>query len=204
MELIKINDSKLKVILSGTDLEEFDLDTDTLDYGNTETKRMFWEILNHAKHAVGFDTDGVRVLVQLYPCRSGGCEMYITKIGAACADCAEEQEEPLLHYKPSHHPDGTGGRTGVFGFDTVEWLITVCRRLRGIGYGGDSAAYRGDDSRYYLFLDGLDATGYLPLDEYSFITEYGTAENVEALRSFLGEHGRAVCPRGAVEQLGIL
>ena len=204
MELLKISDTKLKVMLTKEDLLRFDLDTDTLDYGNTETKRMFWEILNHAKHAVNFDTDGVRVLVQLYPCRSGGCELYVTKIGAACRDCAPEQEEPLLHYKPSHRPDGRSERTGVFGFDTVEWLITVCRRLRSIGYGGTSAAYRGDDNRYYLFLDGLDATGYLPLDEYSFITEYGTAENVDALRNFLGEHGRLVCDCGAVEQLGVL
>ena len=86
----------------------------------------------------------------------------------------------------------------------MEWLITVCHRLQGIGYAGQSEAYIGDDGRYYLFLEGLDPTGYLPLDEYSFIVEYGSPENVEALRGFLGEHGKPICAEEAVERLGVL
>ena len=60
------------------------------------------------------------------------------------------------------------------------------------------------DGKYYLFLDGLDPSGFIPLDEYSFIVEYGSSENVESLRGFLSEHGRAICQENAVERLGIL
>ena len=45
MELIVINESKLKVTLSADDLCEFSLNNDTLDYSNAETKKMFWDIL---------------------------------------------------------------------------------------------------------------------------------------------------------------
>lgn len=211
MEMIMINESKLKVMLTGADLEEFDLEAEDLDYSNTETKRMFWDILGRAKHSVGFDTDGTRVLVQLYPSREGGCEMFITKIGTVCKECATEPPDsseapsaPILHYKPSHRSPPGKGRPGAFSFDCLEWLITVCRRLRGIGYTGNSTAYIDDRRRYYLFLEGLDPTGYLPLDEYSFITEYGIRENVESLRQFLGEHGKCLCTTDAVDRLGVL
>ena len=209
MEMIMINENKLKVMLTGADLEEFDLEAEDLDYSNTETKRMFWDILGRAKHTVGFDTDGVRVLVQLYPSREGGCEMFITKMGEVCRDCAADSPDasplaPILHYKPSHRSPPGKGRPGAFRFDCLEWLITVCRRLRGIGYTGSSAAYIDDRKSYYLFLEGLDPTGYLPLDEYSFITEYGSRENVEELRLVLGERGKCICQSDAVEQLGVL
>ena len=207
MELLRISDSKLKVMMNRQDLADFQLRAEELDYSNTETKRMFWDILNQAKHTLGFVTDGARVLVQLFPSRDGGCEMFITKIGEICHSCQQGEEGgspllPLLHYKPSHH--SSGGRPGVFGFDTLEWMISVCHRLCGIGYAGESEAYIGDNGRYYLFLEGLDPTGYLPLDEYSFIVEYGSAENVEAVRGFLGEHGKVICKKRAVEQLGLL
>ena len=205
MEIIMINESKLKVMLSESDLEEFDLEAEELDYGNTETKRMFWDILGRAKRAVGFDTDGTRVLVQLYPSREGGCEMFITKIGSVCPGCeTEAREEPILHYKPSHRPCAGKGKTGAFRFDCLEWLIAVCRRLRGIGYTGSSEAYIDDGRLYYLFLEGLDPTGYLPLDEYSFITEYGTQENAESLRLALQERGTCLCQTDAVDRLGVL
>ena len=209
MEIIMISECKLKLMLAREDLAEFELDAEQLDYSKTETKRMFWDILNRLKRKVGFQTDGHRVLVQLFPSRDGGCEMFITKFADARRDGGEnetqapsEREVPLLHYKPSHRE--TGGKPGAFSFDNLEWMLTVCRRLLGIGYAGESSAYIGDESRYFLFLEGLDPTGYLPLDEYSFIAEYGQVENVEALRDFLCEHGRILCRGDAVDVLGLL
>ena len=207
MEMIPISESKLKVMLSRKDLEEYELDTEQLDYGNRETRLLFREILESVKEEIGFDTDGYRVLVQLFPSRDGGCEMFITKIGSIHCERETEREKgegALLHYKPSHRPTQNKGSPGAFGFEQLEWMITVCRRLLGIGYTGRSTAYISDDRRFYLFLEGLDPTGYLPLDEYSFIAEYGKAENVEALHAFLSEHGHVLCEGEAVERLGVL
>ena len=95
-------------------------------------------------------------------------------------------------------------RTGAFGFDRLEWMISVCRRLRDSGYEGESRAFRCDDLRYYLFLEEPRLSDYLPLNEFSFISEYGTRENARALGHFLCEHGTAICEQGAIEQLGIL
>ena len=212
MELIIINDFKLKVTLTGDELLDFSLDADTLDYSNAETKKMFWDVLARAKHSVGFSTDGHRVLVQLYPSKAGGCEMFITKLGLLPNDCytesckaeGNESKKRVLHYKPSHKKHSSNDRTGVFSFNEISSLLAVCRRLRDIGYDGNSSAFCCDKKKYYLFLDGLDPYGFMPPDEFTFINEYGEAENTEAMTYYVEEHARAICNSNAVEILGVL
>ena len=203
MEFILISDSKLKVMLTKSDLDEFDICAEDLDYSNTETKRMFWDIIGRAKKSVGFNCDGMQVLVQLYTSRDGGCEMFVSKLGASCR-AQEDGELPEMRYKPLYKQERATYRTGAFGFDSLEWLISVCKRLCSIGYSGESSAYLGDDRRFYLFLNGLDAAGYLRVDEYSFISEYGSSENTEATIGYLYEHGKLLREKDAVEILAAL
>ena len=206
MEIIMISQTKLKVMLNAEDLQDFSIKAEELDYNNTETKRMFWDVLSRAKKSVGFDTDGHRVLVQLYPSRSGGCEMFISKLGLICKSECEESSEPSLSAVIAKNPriqtcaqsktQGTG--SAAFGFDSMACLLAVCRRLDALSYDGESEAYLGDDRRCYLFLSDLDLSPYLPLDEYSFISEYGTPENVNMLRHYVQEHAKPICQGGAV------
>ncbi len=200
MEFILINDMKLKVMLTKEDLDEFEIKAEELDYSNTETKRMFWDIIGRAKKNVGFCCDGMRVLVQLYASRDGGCEMFVSKLGSAF-ESYDSEETAALRFKPLHKSNNERSRPGVFGFDGLECLIRVCKRLCDIGYSGKSSAYIGDDHRFYLFLEGVDMGGYLPVDEYSFINEYGTRENAEATLHFLSEHGKEICKNDAVKTL---
>ena len=73
MELIKISDTKLKITLTKDDMIRYELNCDTIDYDNTETRKAFWNILDHAKHVTGFDAASERVFIQLYPDKGGGC-----------------------------------------------------------------------------------------------------------------------------------
>ncbi len=199
MELILISEKKLKIILTAEDMAEFLPDGQEPDYGDPDTRRMFRELLRRAKAQTGFDTDGSRVLVQLFSSRKGGCEIFVTKLGALSEPLPDE---PSVHYKPSYYTDGR--RSGAFGFDAMGHLLSVCRRLCQIGYGGESSVFLCDDRRYYLFLDGMDTSDYLPLDEFSFIGEYGTSESYEASEHFVCEHGRPLCRGDAVRILGEL
>lgn len=192
MEIINISESKIKVMLTQEDLEEFGLDAQTLDYRDGETKELFHALLSHIKEAVGFHTDGYRVLVRLFPSRDGGCELFLTRLDAFSSDfeeCDVDESEPKLE---------------VFGFDTMESLLTVCHRLRTVGYCRASSAYISDDHRFYLFLEQGKKEKSARISPHAFLLEYGKAESAEGLRGFLLEHGRTICERDAVEQLGAL
>jgi negative regulator of genetic competence, sporulation and motility len=213
MEFILINENKIKVMLSSSDLEEFEIEADELDYANTDTKRMFWDILSRAKHSTGFDTDGQRVLVQLYPSRQGGCEMFVTKIGGA-RDHEESNEsnyrkEPIISEKITVKPRGEKGRTQksmqtAYGFDELSFLLSVCRQLFTAGYIGESSAFIGDNEKFYLFLSEPEQKDYLSLNKYSFINEFGKEENRESTRIYLHEHGKVICRSDAVALLSKL
>ena len=209
MEIIMISECKLKVMLGEDDLKQFEIKADQLDYSNTETKRMFWDILNRAKHQTGFDTDGQRVLVQLYPSKQGGCEMFVTKIGLLYSDHIEETSEydheaksnkvyrnkkEITHFAVS----------SAFGFNTMKSTIEVCRRLCDLGYIGESSVYICDNGKKYLFLSDIYGDEAETFNEFSFILEYASAEDPKKLGYLMSEHGRLIIEGDAVSMLGKL
>ena len=207
-----ISDNKLKVMLCESDLKHFDIKAEQLDYSNTETKRMFWDILNKAKHQTGFDTDGQRVLVQLYPSKEGGCEMFVTKIGVLCTGSSDECEKLINNHcyteknisSPPKSKKIKSHKTlfSVFGFEKTEMMLEVCRRLFSMGYIGESSSYICDNGKKYLFLSDINCNEYQHIDEFSFISEYGQIENHETIKHFISEHGKIICSRDAVATLG--
>ena len=201
MEFDFINESKLKILLNAQDLDEFELSAEELDYSSTETKRMFWDILSRAKKRTGFDTDGHRVLVQLYPSKDGGCEVFVTKIIPLCeeTDGCPALENPRKKKKSPSKTSYT-----VFSFETLKALSSACRGLLRTGYNGDSFAYIDEKKRWYLLLADLDFSGYTPMDEYSFLLEFGSIENTETYKSYLSEHGKQICGSDAVQKLSLL
>ncbi len=205
MDIIVINECKLKIMLGKEELDSFGISAESLDYSNTETKHLLWDLLDRAKHETGFDTDGQRILVQLYPSRDGGCEMFITKMGSLSPkkDTKEDEDMATVHIT-SKSAQTAHKRTRTFGFERTEWLMSVCRRLYALGYEGESSAHFCDDGRSYLMLSETDTFGFVSLDELSFITEYGTCENTDAVKCFVGEHGKTVCENNAVALLGAL
>lgn len=209
MELILINSSKLKIMLSGDDMKKYDLDTDSIDYDTTATRRAFWNILDDARSQTGFDAASDKLFIQLYPSKKGGCEMYVTKMG-----------EPRLPVKGDHAVSGAargnvqviptekygGGRehTDAYVFEEMEALLCVCRRLLSLGFEGESYAYRDRRGQFFLLLCQYGYGVYASLDEFSFISEYGRAENVGRVKLYISEHAACLCAHNAVEQLGVL
>ena len=198
MELILISESKLKITLSECDMKQYDLDCDTIDYDNTETRRAFWSILDEAKHQTGFDAAKQRVFIQLFPSKEGGCEMYVTKLEAKAPRTKESGA------KRSHALLPLSRRYVAFSFDSFERLLSVCRRLLAIGFSGSSEAHIMSCGRYLLIMDEPEENAYIGLSEHSFIEEFGKRENLRTVKLTTDEHASCICQKNAVEILGVL
>lgn len=194
MELIRISDSKLKVMLDAQDMTRYAISPDAMNYDNTETRRAIWQILDEAKQETGFDAAAGRLVIQVYPSREGGCELYITKI---------------QHTAPR---DGTrGGNNGerevLYRFSDMNTLLAACRQLALRGYGRDSAAYAGEGGEYFLLLRAVDSpAAYLApgLHDLSYLCEYGRAVTDGLRVAYIREHGKCLLPQDAVERLSLL
>ena len=209
MEFILISDSKIKVMLTAKDLARFELEADDLDYANTETKRMFWDVLSRAKRRTGFDTDGERVVVQLYPSKEGGCEIFVTKIGSIYHSESDEDayDTPRtalteIALKKKKEPPKKKYIPTVISFDELRDMIALCRALYRVGYSSESRAYLSEGRRFYLVLSDKQGEASLH-DKYPFISEFGEEESGESSQHFLSEHASLICEKEAVGTLAL-
>lgn len=197
MELILINDSKLKIMLTREDMTRYELDCASADYDNTETRRAFWSILDEAKHRTGFDAARDKVFIQLYPSREGGCEMFVTKVGLI--NEGEQRGQPSK--KASQRPAAAGQPAELaFCFGCLDELLECCRLLSNLH--PLSSAYAGEGGEWYLFLSPQG-------DEDSLLAkcvlnEFGRAVDAERLRLYISEHGHRIISDIAISQLSAL
>ncbi len=78
MELILISDTKLKIMLSESDMKEYNIGKEA-DCAESNTRHAIRSLLDRVKDITGFDTDGEEIFIQLYTSKGGGCELFITK-----------------------------------------------------------------------------------------------------------------------------
>ena len=185
MELIVISDTKLKVILTEEEMESYGL----IGEGEEEPPRTAVErLLADIRRLSGVDAVNARVLVQLWRDRSGGGEMFVTRLSGT----------------------GTGGRREeyrlrrgrvLYSFDGIAAMTAACRVLAGRAYGGVSDAYRGEDGVWYLSLEDED-DGEEP-GILGVLSEYGVRRSGTVL-TFLTEHARLIARGSAVDALAPL
>ncbi len=216
MDLIRIDDNKMKIMLSPVDMQCYALDAEALDCTNAETQRAFRHILEDVRTQTGFDAKGNQIYVQLYPSREGGCEMFITKLDIvrAMGDKSDRRSNTEVGHTTSEPKTNTQTalemertRTVAFSFDALEPLLCVCRRLHARAFPGSSAAYWGEEGHYYLLLTEKSSgrrSSALNRLSLSFIGEYGVQKNAETVRLYIREHGSPICERDAVAQLSSL
>ncbi len=224
MELIVIDDKKLKIMLTAPDMKHYDLHAEEIEAASADTRRAFRHIFDDARSRIGFETEGERLFVQLYTSRGGGCEIFVTKLGPAepaepttelhsgedalldrlraVGYTAEEESMSASINRPDRPTE-----TVAYRFDGLSSLLAVCRRLR-----RDAAENRVSDSAVYIDERAGREQWYLilrlPVAEYgalAFPEEY--AERVlhtVPLELYLSEHARVICTSSAVETLGDL
>lgn len=219
MELIVISQTHMKIMLTETDMRRFDLTADTESCVSGRTRDSLRRLFDEARMETGFETEGARLLVQLFACRSGGCEIFVTKLGEPEADDPlsppeeallrrvfredGERERPVDPPRP-HLPSVPAVRPITMILPDLTTLLSLCRRLDHLDYRQESRAYILDDDRCCLCLSVPVASAFhLPLT-YAFLQEYGEERDAEDSMMYLAEHGKLLCDGNAVHELGCL
>ncbi len=191
MKIVSPQENKIVVELTDADMTELDITYEEMDYGNIETRRVIWTILDRARHTLSRDIDpSGKMLIETVPTPEGGCVLYIT----------------VLQTQP--HALGCRGllrihkeRTSfTYAFETLSDLTACAARLR----ENTSVPCR---SSLFL-LDGqyrLSIRSELPPRRVkTLLAEYGTPCADGALPdAFLREHGKLLAEDDAIEKLTI-
>ena len=201
MELIRISNSKLKIMLTPMDMRQFELSNDNFYDDSEKMHRSFRLLLDEVKRQSGFEADDHRISVQYFPSREGGCEMFISNLSGdkENGSCALT---PAPEMQPAPRTRGSFSRSFAYRFEGLDELLSVCRRLLPMDYINASSAWQDDTGQYYLFLNTFVASPFATPEELYFVVEYGTIENASQLRLYLAEHGTVICAENAISTLG--
>ena len=187
MEFLNINDTKLKIILTEDECQQYKVDGGGDFYGN-DVRRAVRELLARAERDNGFHTAGERVLVQLCPLPDRRCEILVTRlVNLSRRDRAElSMTAGLSLIEP---------KTGVYRFSCPEDMERAVR----IAYreGIDSDLYRDDIGRYYIRADEEVTDG---ISELEIFVEFG--ERISSVPiAVLSEYGTLLAKKNAIDKI---
>ncbi len=177
VEFLLIGDMKLKIVMSESDMQAYKLDRGR-DYSSPAYRRAFWRVLEKAKEEVGFDPDGDKVLIQFYPMRQGGCEVFVTKLGALSKDSVRSVTR-------SDNVDLLSHSKSFYRFEGLEDLKRFAAALKSVGARVHSDVYISDDGKYFLGMEEYKKGG--EQTEFPFILEFSDLLTAQ-LSFYITEH----------------
>lgn len=199
LELIMINSEKIKIMLSVEDMNKYDIKMYSLGHTGSAIKEAFHEVLTEIRDKTGFDTLSRRSLLQVYPSRDGGCEIYVTRlVGREQADImttegfSDSQARVLQRRRY---------KNTVFYFETVADTMDACRALKADGFTKKSSLYKSMDG-YYLIIENEVRPKGAP-DELTRLYDYGVKISGKITEAYIYEHMEPVIANGAVEALSV-
>ena len=195
MEFLLIGESKIKIVLNEEETERYGLDKSAPDVSGTGERRSFWRILDMAKSEVGFDPSGDKVLIQLYPIKNGGCEIFVTKLGilpdASARLVSKSNKVALLSKKKS-----------LYLFGELDDVIRAARAVRAVSGETlpESDVFTTDD-KYYLSIEEYGKGGE-PI-EFPCILEFGVGLTADMF-TYVFEHATRLTDGDGIEKFSRL
>lgn len=195
MEFLLIGESKIKIVLNREEAEKYRLDSTAPDVSGPSARRAFWRILDMAKAEVGFDPAGDKVLIQLYPLKSGGCEIFVTKLGILSESSArlvsKSDRIAMLSKKRS-----------LYSFDCVDDIIcaSVAVKNQSCGLSPRADVYT-DGEKYFLAIEEYGKGGE-PV-EFPCILEFSSALTAD-LSDYISEHTDCLTDGDGIERFSSL
>ena len=188
MEVLKITDSKLKIMLSVEDMKKYRLTKDSVDYNDAKTRKSFFDILNQVKLSHGFNVERDKVLIQFYPSKDGTSELFVTKLGIL----PPSSEKAISR---SSRVTMLEARASLYFFEELDSLIRSARILRERNSSGASDIYLGEDGEYYLeiYERGMGEGG-----DSSLVSEYGKRLPPQYFH-YISEHAKKLTHSNAIE-----
>ena len=183
MKIEKIAYNKIKLTVTGEDMQRWGVDITSFAQYSPETAELFKTLIKRAEMETGMEIENSNILVEAMPYKSNGLLLFVTKIDGQTA----QGKKMRVHAKAI---EPLKDSREIFEFDDFE---DIC------GYAENAECGEADgdlyfcDEKYYLILNSSEITGF-------FITEYG--KHIRRGRitvPYIEEHGTLIAKGNAVK-----
>ena len=204
MELIVINENKLKIMMSAPDMDALGIDENKFYLSSFNARDMLARILKNSNVKTDFEylSSQDKILLQLYPDIHGGCELFVTRITLDGEEdfFMTQSDEGFLLPKPIPKNIDHKKTALTYSFTQLDHLIAACRELIKQNFNGESYLYRLDDGKYLLFITGEKGTNI----QTDFLSEFGQFENTENSYFRSLERGTFIIHKNAIEKIATI
>ncbi len=195
-------------MLTQKDCESYRISTSEFDCADGETRENLKALLRGIRCDTGIDPDASRMLIQLYPEKGGGCEIFVTVLAGKSTPenyhiteteenvpkCAETERAVK-----AKETDSRRYASDIYEFRELSSVLSLCKRLlfsKKKVWDDMSALYFAPErDSYFLIAVGGD----IPPE---IAGEYDGEKRRSDAVFYISEHGTAVCTRNAIETLG--
>jgi len=80
VKIEKINEDKIQITLSVSDLEERNINLQSLAYNSPEAQELFWDMMHRAETELGFTTSDCQLFIEAASINSGKFVITITRV----------------------------------------------------------------------------------------------------------------------------
>ncbi len=178
MKFEKLSEQRIKITVSGEDLDLWGISASGLVQNTPEAQEVFWYIIRKAESETGFSPGEARLLVEAMPTKGEGIILFMTAL-------FEEKEHKRVRVKLPKEE-----RCVIYEFESFDDL---CASLSCFFYHPSATLYE-MNRKYYLSL--------LPSDAIHTLSEYGSkVKDGHRYLSYLKEHGNLILEKEAVARL---
>jgi negative regulator of genetic competence, sporulation and motility len=204
MELIIINENKLKILMSAKEMKSYGLDENEFHLSISDTRKILSKILHNSPTKTGFESlsPDEKILLQLYPEKKGGCELYVTRLSLDEKHTDKEKqimsadENSLLPVFIGSEPSEKKPLI-CYSFEGLKNITLSCKALKKYDCSEESSVYVDDDNRYYLMIKSQPSVSQKSTLS-SVLSEFGEIINAEQTMLRMSEYGRCICTNNAI------
>lgn len=184
-----IDENKIKISLSHSDMERLDISYSELDYSNMDTRRIIWTLLCEAKNSLELELDLFsKMMVEVLPSSSDGCTILFTVL-----DSPSQTQQSKILIKKNCKPC-------VYEFSDLDSLIpAITGPLFHESLTADDCELYTIDGRYRLIIT---ISGRRSLDLPDMFTEFGVyIGEGKSYAAYTREHGKLIADCENIKKL---
>ncbi len=201
MRIEKINENKIKFVLTETDLAERSINIEELAIPSDKTQKLFKDIMDKALEEYGFESAETPLMVEAMPSSADGIMIIVTRLKDK--EDARERYQSLAEARDLRRFKTKGikkidyeedkaddGEIMIYSFDTLDDIIDLSIRIDP-AYSGQSSVHK-LNGKYFLVLDSKKELEIV-------LGDYGTRHVSNTLsKYYLKEHGETIAAANAV------
>lgn len=197
MKIEKLTENKIQIIINPADLESGNLNVSHLTTTTIQEHAFFTKILEKAKQEVGFETEGCKLLIEIFSSNDEFLIFTITKYTSL------EKKKPVAKRKIPN----TSDNNLIYKFDSFEEFCEFCScintfknfNIRLLSKKIDLYFYQ---NTYYLLIKNINNSYVNKKVLYSLISEFSIPMSFSsAFENKLIEYGNIIIRKNAIEQV---